>query len=55
MNAVLKSKNVGILRKVQNNSQKSVGERIMENIPDDRYKGLAKILEPHEVPKRNRQ
>jgi hypothetical protein len=54
MNAVLKSKNVGILRKNQNNPQNSVGERIIENIPDGRYKGLTKILEPHEMHKRNR-
>jgi hypothetical protein len=55
MNAVLKNKSVGFLKKNQTDNKKSVGERIMENIPDDRYKGLAKILEPHEIPKRNRQ
>jgi hypothetical protein len=55
MNAVLKSKNVDSLRKSGDKFQKSLLERIEKNIPDGRYKGLAKILEPHEMPKLNRQ
>jgi predicted transcriptional regulator len=38
--------------KVAMSPKKSVGQLIMENIPDGKYKGLSTILEPHESPKR---
>jgi hypothetical protein len=31
--------------------KKSVGELAIQNIPDNKYKGLSALLEPHEVPK----
>jgi hypothetical protein len=54
MNALQKNKSVGSLRKSGDTLQKSLLERIEKNIPDGRYKGLSKILEPHEIPKRSR-
>ena len=36
---------------LQKNTQKSVGELAMQNIPDGKYKGLSSLLEPHEQPK----
>lgn len=30
--------------------KKSLGELIMQNIPDGKYKGLSALLEPHEIP-----
>ena len=32
-------------------TQKSVGQKLLENIPDGMFKGLSKILESHEIPK----
>ena len=31
--------------------KKSVGELAIKNIPDNKYKGLSVLLEPHEMPK----
>jgi hypothetical protein len=31
--------------------KKSVGELAIQNIPNNKYKGLSALLEPHEVPK----
>lgn len=31
-------------------TKKSLGELIIQNIPDGKYKGLSALLEPHEIP-----
>ena len=46
-----KNRGLGKMKTLPNKPQKkSVGELIMQNIPDGKYKGLSALLEPHEIP-----
>jgi hypothetical protein len=46
-----KNKSLGKMKSLPTKPQKkSVGELIMQNIPDGKYKGLSALLEPHEIP-----